>query len=134
MKQLVQKAALAGATIAMAGSMLLPSFAMAATLSPSELLQGESDADVQAALGTGDKSLTVIVVSLIRSFLGLLGIAAVVIIVIGGFQWMTAGGDSGKVDEAKARILQGVIGMAIVLSAFAIAQFVIGALVTGVTG
>ena len=77
--------------------------------------------------------MTVTVAKLIRNFLGLLGILAVIIVVIGGFEWMTAGGNTDGVDNAKKRILQGVTGMAIVLSAFAIAQFIIGALTKSTT-
>jgi uncharacterized membrane protein len=53
------------------------------------------------------------------------GIIAVVIILAGGFKWMTAGGNEDKVGEARKMIISGVIGLAIIMSAFAIAQFVI---------
>ena len=62
--------------------------------------------------------------SLINVAMGLLGIIAVVIILIGGFQWMTAGGNDDKVAEARKRIFAGIIGLAIILSAWAIAIFV----------
>nr|NIS50742.1 hypothetical protein [Phycisphaerae bacterium] len=63
----------------------------------------------------------------------LLGIIAVVIILIGGFQWMTAGGNEENVDKAKKRIIQGVIGLAIILASWAIARFVLESLVTATT-
>ena len=65
--------------------------------------------------------------------MGLLGIVAVVIVLIGGFTWMTAGGNDEKVGEAKKWIFAGVIGLAIILSAYAIANFVIQNLVTATT-
>lgn len=82
-------------------------------------------------LGTNDIRLTI--ASIIRVAMGLLGIVAVVIILIGGFTWMTAGGNDEKVGEAKKWIFAGVIGLAIILSAFALAQFVINSL-TNATG
>jgi uncharacterized membrane protein YidH (DUF202 family) len=77
----------------------------------------------QAGLGTADLPSTI--ASIIRTILGFLGIVAVVIILFGGFKWMTSGGNEDKVAEAKKLMISGVIGLVIVLSAFAIASFVI---------
>ena len=65
---------------------------------------------------------------IISSVIGILGLACVIIIIIGGVQYMTSSGDSGKVKIAKDTILYGVIGMVICVLAFAITQFVIGAI------
>ncbi len=67
---------------------------------------------------------------IINVALGLLGIIAVVIILAGGFKWMTAGGNEEKVGEAKKLIAAGVIGLIVIICAYAIAAFVINALVT----
>lgn len=83
--------------------------------------------------GLGQKDVRVTVGNIINVALGLLGIVAVVIILIGGFEWMTAGGNEEKTGEAKKRIIAGVIGLAIILSAYAIAKFVIDSLVKATT-
>jgi len=85
-------------------------------------------------LTSGDVRATI--ANIIRIAMSLLGIVAVVIILIGGFTWMTAGGNDEKVGEAKKWIFAGVIGLAIILSAYAIATFVIDSLVsaTSTTG
>lgn len=70
---------------------------------------------------------------LIRTALGVLGTVAVVIMVYAGFLWMTAGGNDEKVGEAKKWIYASVIGLAIILSAYALANFVVYSLV-GATG
>jgi hypothetical protein len=44
---------------------------------------------------------------------GTIGIIAVLTIVISGVQIMTAGGDSGKIDPAKTRIVQALFGLVI---------------------
>ncbi|MDO8626446.1 MAG: pilin [Candidatus Magasanikbacteria bacterium] len=67
--------------------------------------------------------------AIIRVALGLLGTVALIIILIGGYTWMTAGGNEEKVEEAKKWIKAGVIGLAIILSAFAITSFVVQQLV-----
>lgn len=60
----------------------------------------------------------------IQVALQFLGIIALVIIVYAGFLWMIAG-DSDKVGKAKKLLLNGVIGLIIITSAYAIASFVI---------
>jgi hypothetical protein len=84
-----------------------------------------------AGLSTGDVRLTA--ARIIRVAMSLLGIVAVVIVLIGGFKWMTAGGNDDQVGEAKKWIFSGIIGIAIILSAYAITSFVITNLVTATT-
>jgi len=48
----------------------------------------------------------------------------VVMIVIGGVNYMASQGDSQKIQKAKNTIMYGIIGMVIALLAFAIVQFV----------
>ena len=68
--------------------------------------------------------------SIINVALGFLGVIAVVIILIGGFKWMTAGGSEEKVGEAKKMLGYGVIGLVIVLAAWGLATFVINSIYT----
>jgi Zn-dependent protease with chaperone function len=82
-------------------------------------------------LPTGDVRVTV--ARIVRVMMGLLGIVVVMIVLYGGFLWMTAGGNDEQVGKAKKFIISGVIGLAIVLSAYAIATFVIGSLVNATT-
>ncbi len=85
--------------------------------------------------GLGNQDIRDTIGQIIRVALSLLGIVALVIILAGGFQWMTAGGNEEKVAEARKRIFAGIIGLAIILSAFAIARFVLNqlAIATGTT-
>ena len=76
-------------------------------------------------LKLGKKDIRETAAEIINVSLGLLGIIAVVIILIGGFQWMTAGGNEDKVGEARKRIFAGIIGLAMILSAWAVARFVL---------
>jgi len=78
----------------------------------------------------GSQPIQETIASIINVALSLLGIVAVVIILMGGFKWMTAGGSDEKVGEAKKIIFSGVIGLAIILSAWALATFVIQQLST----
>ncbi len=74
-------------------------------------------------LGTADLKETVI--NIIQWVLGLLGLIAVIMILWGGFMWMTAGGNEDKVATAKKIITAAVIGLIVILLAWAIVTFVV---------
>lgn len=67
---------------------------------------------------------------IINVILGFLGVIAVAIILLGGFKWMTGGGNEDKVGEAKKLLGAGVIGLVIILCSWAVATFVINAIYT----
>jgi hypothetical protein len=75
--------------------------------------------------GTGDEDIRDTAVKIIRYLMTFLAIIAVSIILYGGFMWMTAAGNDDRVSKAKAIIKAGVIGLIIILAAFAIVLFVI---------
>ena len=55
-------------------------------------------------------------------------VVAVIMIIIGGVNYATSQGDPTKIKKAKDTILYGIVGLVIVLMAFAITAFVLGAL------
>ncbi len=55
----------------------------------------------------------------------IIGFVAVVMIIFGGFRYITSGGSSEKVSGAKNTILYGIIGLVIVALAQVIVQFVL---------
>lgn len=122
-KRLVSLAASFGLTAAIA----LPSLALAAdALNTNDLGVGAVQGAIK--LGSGDVRQTA--ARIINVALGFLGIIAVVIVLIGGFKYMVAGGNDEKTTEARKLIVSGIIGLAIILSAWAITSFVISRLVT----
>lgn len=84
--------------------------------------------------GLGEADLVDTIAQIIRVALGFLGVIAVIIILLGGFKWMTAGGNDDKVKDAKKLIFSGIIGLVIIISAFAIASFVISSIITATSG
>ena len=83
-------------------------------------------------VGLGTREVRDVAVSVIQTLLGILGILALIIVLIGGFKWMTAGGNEEKTEEAKKLLGAGVIGLVIILSSWAIATYVINTLTTNV--
>jgi hypothetical protein len=76
-------------------------------------------------IGLPSTDIRVIIARIIRVALSLLGIILVCIILYGGFLYMTSGGSEEKIANAKRIIINGVIGLAIILSSYAITLFVI---------
>jgi Zn-dependent protease with chaperone function len=121
--RLARKVAATAATVGL--SLLLPLAAFA----------GGINTGIEFGTGTGlsTRDVREVVARIINVAMGLLGIVAVVIILAGGFMWMTAAGNEEKVEKAKKLIFSGIIGLAIILTSFAIAQFVIRSLVQAAT-
>lgn len=80
--------------------------------------------------GLGTKDLREGIMAIINVLLGFLGIIAIVIILYGGFVWLTSGGNEDKVGSAKKIITAGVIGLVIIFVSYAIASFVIDQLIS----
>jgi hypothetical protein len=55
-------------------------------------------------------------------------------IIYGGFLYMTAGGNEDQAGTGKKAITAGIIGLAIVLSAWALTNFIIDQLVSATAG
>ena len=76
----------------------------------------------------GNRDPRAMVSQLINVILTLLGIVAVVIVLLGGFKWMTAAGNEDKVGEAKKLLGAGIIGLVIILAAWGISRFILNSL------
>ena len=89
----------------------------------------------EAAYGVKEApKLPAVVGKIINIFLSILGILFVVLLVYGGYLWMTSYGDEKKVTKAKSLITDATIGLIIILIAYAVASFVVTSLETATTG
>jgi len=97
---------------------------LAETLDANQMFGGDGNTFANTA-GLASGSLVLMIARAIRIFLGFLGVIAVIIVLYAGFLWTTAGGEEDKLKKAKKILKNGVIGLLIILSSFAIAQFVL---------
>lgn len=72
-----------------------------------------------------DKTADGVVKAVINTLLYIVGALSVVMIIIGGFQYILSQGDSGSVSKAKNTILYSVIGFIVSLLAYAIVNWVL---------
>ena len=76
--------------------------------------------------GNTGGDLTGSVTSILSVVIGVLGLVAVGVMIVGGVNYMTSVGEAAKVEKAKKTILYGLIGLVICALAFVIVNFVIG--------
>ena len=71
------------------------------------------------------------VINILNGVIAVLGLVCVVVIIIGGVNYMTSSGDANKVKKAKDTILYGLIGLVVCVLAFALVNFVIVNIIGG---
>ncbi|HSX16744.1 MAG TPA: pilin [Patescibacteria group bacterium] len=76
---------------------------------------------ITAGSDTVNKTITTV----INFFSAIVGIVSVIMIIYGGFKYISSGGDSGNVQSAKNTIIYAVIGLVVVAMAQFIVQFVL---------
>ena len=109
--------------------------ASVSAVDPNALFWGNQQNEVQNALGLGNaQDPRIIAASIINVILGFLGLIAVVIVLLGGFKWMTAGGNEDKIEEAKHMLTAGLIGLIIIIASWGISKFVLNLVFTAVNG
>ncbi|MFA6215829.1 MAG: hypothetical protein WC768_04650 [Patescibacteria group bacterium] len=86
-----------------------------------------------AGLSTNTTDLPKILGSAINYLFGIIGVIFLTIILVGGYQWMTAGGSEEKVGKAKGFIVNGINGMIVIFLAYALVYTILFAL-KGSTG
>jgi len=69
-----------------------------------------------------------IISAIIDTVLSLLGIIFVILIIYGGITWMTSEGEEARVEKAQRIMREAVVGLIIVMAAYAISFFIISAL------
>ncbi|MFA5107829.1 MAG: Ig-like domain-containing protein, partial [Patescibacteria group bacterium] len=74
------------------------------------------------------------IVTIIQWALGFLALIAVIMIIYGGILWLTAAGNADRVERAKKVIMAAIIGIVILLLAWAIVWFVIQGVTEGGSG
>ena len=81
--------------------------------------------------GVGMVSLEDNIVALINGLLSLVGLVFIIMIILGGFKWMTSQGNSEKVTQAKEMIKNAIIGITVVLLSYTIVSAVYNIIMAG---
>lgn len=115
------------------GSLTLPISAVLAA-NPYTEAQNKVTAVGTSAGITGQEDLTRIIGNIINIVLSFLGILLLVYFLYAGFLWMTSGGGEDGKKKAITMMKNAVIGLVIIVVAYALSNFVLTQIVTNVTG
>jgi len=65
---------------------------------------------------------------IINAVLGIVGGVAVLVLIIGGFQYITAAGNPDQVGKAKSTIMYAIVGLVICILSYVIVSFVVSSI------
>ena len=86
-----------------------------------------SQGDCTGENAGAEDSVNDLITQIVNIFSIVVGIIAVIMIIVGGFKYITSSGDSGNVTSAKNTIMYAIIGLVIVALAQIIVRFVLNA-------
>lgn len=111
---------------------LTVNFCSAAFLKNSDSIKTQTDASASGGYETGDlNNLYALAQTVISAFLAIIGVLLLAYLLYGGYYWMTARGEEEKVTKAKDTITRAIIGIIIIVGAYAISIFVMSNLEAG---
>jgi len=113
--------------------LVLPVLALAESSATNNLkFVGEGNGGGNAPYAAADQyKLAEIIGIVIQAFLGILGVLFLVYMLYAGYNWMVAQGDEEKVTKAKDTIQRAIIGLIIIIGAYAISYWVFDRLLIG---
>ncbi len=85
----------------------------------------EDDPATECSDADAEQNVNNLIKTVINIFSVIVGVVAVIMIVYGGFKYITSGGDSGKISAAQQTIIYAIVGLIIVSLAQIIVRFVL---------
>jgi hypothetical protein len=82
-------------------------------------------AEQKGAGYSNEADFQTIVGAVVTLVLGLLGVVFLVLAIYAGYSWMTAGGNEETVEKAKKTIVNSIIGIIVVLAAYALSRLIV---------
>jgi len=107
---------------------LLPQLLLAANPGDPGNFYGLEATASKAGISTERSDLGGMVGDTINYLFGVIGVIFLVVILIGGYMWMTAGGNEEKVAKAKGFIMNGFNGIIVIFLAYAMVYIILQAM------
>ncbi|MET1033148.1 MAG: Mbov_0395 family pilin-like conjugal transfer protein [Candidatus Saccharimonadales bacterium] len=120
------------AAVAVLGLSLAPVVALTASVSAQNIQENlkcgttlSTTASSGCNVDGGTDKVNSLITQIVNIFSLVVGIVSVIMIIYGGFRYVTSGGDSSNVSNAKNTIIYAIIGLVVVALAQFIVQFVL---------
>lgn len=81
--------------------------------------------------GPGAPTSAQIIGTVVGAFLGFTGLTFIILIIIAGYGWLTAGGNEEKIKKASSTIKSAIIGVIVAFSAWTLWTFIFEKLILG---
>ena len=121
----VKTLAAGGLGVVAMGLQVAPTFAAVKVRCPDGTEKKDLSACPDLTNSLNNNDLMTTLNTIINVVIGIIGFVAVMVIILGGVQYTTSAGDSGKVKKAKDTIMYGIIGLIIALMAYSIVNFIL---------
>ncbi len=95
---------------------------------PLHTLAADTTTHVSLTNPLGSNDIRVIIGYIIRAALGFSGTLALVMVIWGGFLWLTSNGNAEKIDKGKSVLMWATIGLVVLFFAYTIVNAVITAI------
>jgi len=79
-------------------------------------------------VGWGEITLQAVIARIINIAMMAAGLVAVIFLIIGGFRYVTSGGNAEAIEGAKATILNAIIGLIVIFISFLLVNYILNAL------
>ncbi len=86
--------------------------------------KGTACSALGGSCGSGQATINGVIGSIISILSFVVGVASVIMVIIGGFRYITSNGDSSQISSAKNTIIYALIGLVVAVLARAIVAFV----------
>lgn len=117
--------AFAFVTLSVSGLIFASSQPALAQNAKSDLCAGANAATGGSGCGDTSGTINKTIRNIVNLFSSIIGIIAVIMIMVGGFRYITAGGEAGKISGAKTTITYAIVGLVIVALAQSLVRFVL---------
>ncbi|KKR86555.1 MAG: hypothetical protein UU48_C0009G0010 [Candidatus Uhrbacteria bacterium GW2011_GWF2_41_16] len=111
----------------------VPLFVYAQTEAADTVKTGLAVTAKEAGFGTESQSIYDLIAGVINVLLGFLGIIIFLFIVYAGYLYLTSQGADEKIKQAKKILSSSLTGAVIIISAYALSSYILGALATAVS-
>ena len=115
-----------------AAAVLVSAFALSPEIASAgvgdSISAGLASAADDSGYDTEGSSLPIVIGNLIEALLAFTGMIFLVITIYAGVMYMTAAGDDSKVTKAKGMLTSSLVGLVIIISAYAITSYVVSAI------
>jgi hypothetical protein len=84
--------------------------------------------NVAGKTGVQQTDITTLVGQIVQGLLGVVALVFLILTIYGGFLWMTSRGNEEQVAKARDTLIRAIIGLIVIVSSYALTDFVIKAL------